>query len=100
MHAVLENENELHARIFRFPTSALKMNERKLNYFDFLMSGENEDCNAVLMRIFPRIDMTAICAFVDETPFISDLQKQFYKHYLTARYTLIIKPAYTKVSVQ
>lgn len=99
MRAVLENESELHARVFRFPTSALKRNERKLNYFDFLMSGENADCNAALIRMFPRIDMTAICDFIDSTQFISDLQKQFYKHYLTARYELIIKPAYIQLQI-
>lgn len=99
MRAVLEDENELHARVFRFPTSALKRNERKLNYFDFLMSGENADCNKALIRMFPKIDMTSICDFIDGTPFISDLQKQFYKHYLTARYELIIKPAYNQLQM-
>lgn len=99
MCAVLENENELHARVFRFPTSSQKQNERKLNYFDFLISGENSDCNAALIRMFPCIDMTAICDFIDSTPFISDLQKQFYKHYLSARYELIIKPAYNQLQM-
>lgn len=97
MRAVMENESELHARVFRFPTSALKKNEQKLNYFDFLMSGENADCNAALERMFQRIDMAAIHTFIDETPFISDLQKQFYKYYLTARYELILKPAYDQL---
>ena len=99
MRAVIEDENELHARVFRFPTSALKKNEKKLNYFDYLMSKENTDCNSALERITPRIDMSEICAFIDKTPFISDLQKKFYKHYLKARYELIISPAYSQIQI-
>lgn len=97
MRAVLENENELHARIFRFPTSAIKYNDRKINYYDFLTAGKNADCNAALLRMVPRIDTPAICAFIDETPYLTDLQKEFYQTYLKARFDLIIAPAYKKV---
>ncbi|MBR4861536.1 MAG: HipA domain-containing protein [Firmicutes bacterium] len=96
MRAVLEDEKELHARIFRFPTSALKYNEQKINYFDFLMAAENDDCNAALKRMFPRINMVEISAFIDTVPYISELQKQFYKYYLNARYELILSPAFSK----
>lgn len=96
MRAVLEDEKELHARIFRFPTSALKYNERKINYFDFLMAAENDECNAALKRMFPRINMVEINAFIDIVPYISELQKQFYKYYLNARYELILSPAFSK----
>ena len=96
MRAVLEDEKELHARIFRFPTSALKYNERKINYFDFLMAAENDECNAALKRMFPRINMVEINAFIDTVPYISELQKQFYKYYLNARYELILSPAFSK----
>ena len=94
MRAVLENENELHARVFRFPTSAIKYKDRKINYYDFLIAAENKDCNAAVLRMVPCIDMTAIHVFIDEVPYITDLQKEFYKHYLSARYELIIRPAY------
>ena len=63
------------------------------------MSGENADCNNALIRMFPQIDMPSICDFIDATPFISELQKEFYKHYLTARYELIIKPAYNQLQM-
>ena len=38
--------------------------------------------------------MEKIAAFIDGTPVISDLQKQFYSRYLQARYDLILSPAY------
>ena len=41
MRAVLSNQDELNARIYRFPTSAIKQNDRKINYYDFLMATGN-----------------------------------------------------------
>ena len=100
MCAVLENESELHARIFRFPTSAIKYNDRKINYYDFLTAGENEDCNAALLRMVPQIDIPAIHGFIDETPYLTDLQRTFYKTYLSARFNLIIAPGYEQAMNQ
>ena len=54
---VLQDEDELNARIFQFPTSAVKDQGRKIHYYDFLMSKKSEDCNKALMRIVPRIHM-------------------------------------------
>ena len=90
MRSVLENQAELHTRVFNIPTSGLRINNQKINYFDFLTSLENQDCNRALKRIVPRIDMEAICRMVDETPFITDLQKQFYKTMLTERKKCIL----------
>lgn len=97
MQNVLENEGELNARIYQFPTSAIKLNERKINYYDFLMAAEYKECNEAVLRIVPKIEQDKICAFVDDVPYISDLQKEFYKAYIGARYEKIIKPAYEQV---
>ena len=43
MKKVLANEAELRARVFQFPTSAIKLKGRKINYYDFLSRAENED---------------------------------------------------------
>lgn len=96
MRKVLDDENELHARVFQFPTSAIKLAGRKINYYDFLTHApaENGDLRAALKRIVPRIDMAEIERFIDSTEGISDLQKAFYKHYIGARDELIIQPAY------
>ena len=100
MHTVLENEKELHARIFRFPTSVIKCNDQKIHYYDFLIAGENRDCNAALLRMVPRINEAAIHSFIDETPYLTDLQKTFYKTYLDARFDLVLAPAYDMVMDQ
>lgn len=98
MHAVLTNEDELNARIYRFPTSAIKQNGQKINYYEFLMAGDYADCNAALVRIVPRIDMSRLAQFIDDLPYISELQKEFYKYYLNARYQKVIIPAFEKAT--
>ena len=98
MKAILENEDELNARIFQFPTSAIKLNDRKINYYDFISSMENDDCNKAILRIVPNIDIDLINAFIDNIIYISDLQKEFYKTYITARYEKILLPTYKFLS--
>ncbi len=93
MKEVLTNEDALHSRIFQYPTSAIKQNDRKINNRDFLMRAEYEGCNEAIKRIAPRIDMGKIGAFIDEVPYLSELQRTFYKHYIRARYNLILVPA-------
>lgn len=100
MRNVLNNEDELNARIYRFPTSAVKLDGQKINYYDFLMSGEYDNCDEAIVRIVPRIDMEKIEQLINETPYITDLQKDFYKAYINARYEKILLPAYEQVSSQ
>ena len=38
--------------------------------------------------------MEQICSFIDTVPYISDLQKDFYKHYISARMDIILRPVY------
>ncbi|MCM1122894.1 MAG: HipA domain-containing protein [Clostridium sp.] len=94
MLRVLENEAELNARVYQFPTSAIKQTDRKINYHDFLMNPGYQECDEALLRIVPRIDIGEITAFVEQVQSISELQKRFYKTYLSARYDKMIKPAY------
>lgn len=94
MNTVLNNDDELNARIYRFPTSAIKVDGRKINYYDFLQAAKNQDCNDAVMRMAPKINMDEICTFVEEVPSLDATQKRFYQVYLTARHQRIIEPAY------
>jgi len=96
MKNVLENEDELNARVYQFPQSMLKMNGRKINYYDFLMSSESDACKEALMRIYPKIDIGKIKMFIQTVPYITEQQKKFYMRYIEARYEKILKPAYQK----
>lgn len=98
MRTILNNEDELNARIFQFPTSAIKLNDRKINYYDFISHMENEDCNKAILRIVPNIDIELINTFIDNMLYISDMQKDFYKTYINARYEKILLPVYEKLN--
>jgi len=94
MRDVLANEDALNARVFQYPTSAIKQNDRKINYYDFLTKAEYADCNAAVKRICDKTDMEKIRAFIGGVPYISDLQKEFYNRYITARLDMILRPAH------
>ena len=97
MEQALVNEDVMNARIYQFPTSAIKLDGRKINYYDFLMSAEEPECNAAIQRMVPKINLEQIKGFIEEVPFITELQKTFYKRYITARFEQILKPAYDMV---
>ncbi len=70
---------------------------RKINYYDYLTKVENTDCNEAVKRVFGRLDMEEIRHFIEEIPYISDLQKAFYKKYINARASLTLAPAYEMI---
>ena len=95
MEAVLSDPGERNHRIYNIPLSAIMQDGKKIKYFDYISSLQNEDCNRALKRIVPRIDMGKIKEIIDHTPFISDLQKKFYLTMLTERRTHILDFALT-----
>jgi len=90
MEAVLSDPGERNHRIYNIPLSAIMQDGKKIKYFDYISSLQNEDCNRALKRIIPRIDMEKIKEIIDHTPFISNLQKDFYLTMLTERKTHIL----------
>ncbi len=98
MRKTLEDPSERDLRVFEIPLSGIKINGQKIRYFDFLSSLQNKDCNRALQRILPRIDMIKINKIVEETPFISDLQKTFYKTILKERKERILDFSYQRLS--
>lgn len=100
MNLLLSDADEMNARLYRFPTSSIKEKGKKINYYDFLTAAENKDCNAALIRIYPRINIDEISGFIKETEELSFLQKSFYEKYLKERYEKILEPAYEQVHSQ
>jgi hypothetical protein len=86
MRRIIDDKTERDARIYNFPASALKENGRKIGYVDFFRRHADDLLAPSLVRIMPRIDLAAISAFIDGVLFLSDLQRTFYKVYITARY--------------
>ncbi|MCR4722352.1 MAG: HipA domain-containing protein [Eubacteriales bacterium] len=85
MQVTLDDPAERDLRIFQIPFSAIRLNNQKIRYFDFISSLKDKGCNDALKRIVPRIDMKRITDLVNMTPYISELQKTFYLTMLKER---------------
>jgi len=94
---IINEINEINARVFVFPTSSIKENDKKINYFDYITSLKNENCNNALKRIMLLIDLEKINKIIDETMEISAIRKEFYKKILEERYDKILKYAHEKL---
>ena len=94
---IINNDEEMEARVYVFPTSSLKISDKKINYLDYISSFENEDCNKALLNLFPKIDLEKINKIIDETPFISNIRKEFYKKILKLRYEIILQNNYKRL---
>lgn len=92
--AILASEEEIDQRIYKFPTSHIKVKGRKSSYFEVISSRQFDACNEALKRIVPRIDLDRINTIIDEIEGISELRKQFYKVMLQQRYEKILMYTY------
>ena len=97
MRAVIGSVEETDKRIYKFPTSQVKLNGKKSSYFEVINSLQFEECNDALKDVMLRLDMKKVQQLIDETPLISDVQRLFYKHMLNARYEKILKASYDKL---
>lgn len=95
---ILSNKRELETRIYNFPTSAVKNNGKKIPYYQYLINTKNADCLKSVSNIYPLINLKKISSFINNIECLTDLQKQFYTTVLNARYELILKPAYERVT--
>ena len=93
MQSVLSSKKEIEERIYVFPTSAIKLNERKINYADFLLQTKEEYCLQALRDVSRKIDLWTINAIIDSTPYISDTYKLFLKTMVRKRKEKIIDRA-------
>lgn len=94
---IINNEDEINARVYVFPTSALKENGKKINYFEYINNLNNEDCNNAVLRIVPLIDLNKINNIIEQTPEITEIRKEFYKKIIKERYEKILLKTYTKI---
>lgn len=97
MQSTLDSRDERNLRIYQIPLSGIKRCGSKINYFDFIYSLENEDCSRALKRIHPKIDLAKIDQIIDDTPYIDDLQKRFYKTMLRERKEKILDVSLEKL---
>lgn len=95
---IINDEKEIDSRIYVFPTSSIKENNVKINYYEYISSLKNGDCNEALKRIVPLINLKKINNIIDQTSLISDIRKDFYKKIIKERYNKILKFSLEKLT--
>ena len=96
---IMNNESEISERVYKFPTSQGKLNGKKSSYFEITNSLNFPECNKALSRFCEKLDSGKIDSIINETPFISDINKDFYKLMLTCLYQLPLIVCRLKVCV-
>ena len=69
--------------------SCLKQNGKKINFINYIKEMQNEDCNQAIKDIFAKINLESIFHFIDNTEYISQIRKDFYKNIIKVRYEII-----------
>jgi len=99
MLSQLDDEEELLERVYTFPNSTLKIEGVKISPYKFITSLKNDNLNKALLKIYPKIDLQKINAFIDGVD-ISDVKKRYYKRIILERYNRILKKAYDELKLQ
>ncbi len=94
---IMENREEIEKRVYRFPTSQIKIDNKKSSYFEVISSLLFDECNKALERIYKRIDLEKINKLIDEISIIKEVHKKFYKMMIKERYEKIIQYSYNKL---
>lgn len=85
LYICLQNEDEMNARIYSFPSSMHKIGGRKICYHDFICGEHPAGLDLQLSNLLPKIQALDFKSLIASTPFLSQLQQDFYLEYLTQR---------------
>lgn len=96
MNDCFKNNTKMQDCIKNTP-SAIRENNSKIKYYEYILSLKNKDCNEALKRVYNKIDLNKIFALIDEIDIISDIRKNFYKKIIQSKYDVILTPAYKKL---
>jgi hypothetical protein len=77
--------------------STITDNGSRINYTHYLASVGNEQVDAGMKRIFPKINLVQINKFIDSIDMLSAERKELYKDFLLTRYQKILLPAIKRI---
>ena len=98
MKRIMESEELTNERIYKFPTSQVQLNGKKSSYCEVINSLQFPECNEAVVKICERYGQEKMDELIDETPFLTDTHKAFYKYMLRQRFEKILLPAYKKLT--
>ena len=97
MSGIIESPEMTDDRVYRFPTSQIKMGGKKISYHEVIGSLRFPECNDALRRIVPRVDLDRISELIDDTCFITDIHRRFYKHMIRNRFEKILLDSFNRL---
>lgn len=97
MIEIMNNLEETKLRVYTFPTSQILLNGNKSSYYEVINSLSFNECNHSLIKIYPLYDQSKINQIIDETQFISENHKKFYKYIIQQRFEMIIENSYMRL---
>lgn len=98
LSCILSSEDEINKRIYKFPTSQVKLNGRKSSYYEIISSLQFEECNHALRRIVERFDLQKIEMLIENIDGLTDIRRKFYKTMYRQRFEKILLYSYEKLS--
>lgn len=98
---VAADRGELEERLYGSrSTSAIHQNGKRINYHDFLLNCDNDDCRDALLRVFPRIDMSSIEKIIVETPAIEPAYRDYLILMMHLRRNEVLGASYEAVCLE
>lgn len=95
MKEILKSEADFKNTVFSiYPV--YKYDLKKLTYNEFYLKNI-EDLNNALLRLYPKINMEKINSIIDDTPYMSNIRKEFLKKSILFRKENILEKAYKKL---
>ena len=95
-YELLNNHNKMMEECLISPFCSLLINNEKVGYYDMMSSKIDKNCTEAVIRMAHIIDLAKINEIIDDTQFISDIRKSFYKEVINMRHKLIIMKSYKR----
>lgn len=99
MLEAMNDDSVLRHMTFKYPTSQIKMDQKKSSYYEVINSLKFKACNEALIRLYPKINLNQICSFIDGEEMLTPVQKKFYKFIIQHRFEHIIKASYERLVI-
>jgi hypothetical protein len=97
MKEAMTQADVMRTMTYHYPTSQIRLGNRKSSYFEIIHSLAFEECNRALARIYQRIDLQKIAQLIEMQTMLTPIQKTFYRWVLEYRYQHIFQASYLKL---
>ncbi|MCR4901921.1 MAG: HipA domain-containing protein [Butyrivibrio sp.] len=97
MLKIIDSEEETDRRVYKFPTSQIKLSGKKSSYFEVISSLKFKECNEALSFVIKNLDIEKVYDLLENTPLITGSLRKFYRHMIDSRYNKILVSSYNKL---